>query len=418
MKLSCSIFTLCLYTSQAFSQSYSFVVSPLQTQEETQNNMVSILEYAAQLPKGDNVYILNGQSGQKLANFKSQGAKRHRAFKAKNGEELAKLKSFAKAAQLPAGRITGSLHIPRIINALAQRPNKTGQHVIIQGSPLFDEPSEFAVSMAAGLVPSDGHLNVNRLQSPLGLKGQENWLKGMQIHWSFAPTTTFQNEAHTYAVHRFWTLYFEGMGAKLVTFGNDTSSILERVQRGAKALSHPFKRSPSTKQTMMRLQAPEAPDVPQQPNNIPATTNQSTSGINAIGLRWQCECDVDLWVVTHKDAKPLYYGNNQSDIGQLIKDLRKAPEMSGGFETIQFKKSVNVAQLKIALNFYGGVAPVGGVQGEIRLTTQGRIITAPFHIKAQTGNKGKDVTRALRTGKITSPHTLLIDPAALIKSWG
>ncbi len=416
MKCSTLVFILSLYASQAFSQTYSFVVSPLQTQEDAQNHIQAIMSHTSRLPKGDKAYILDGQSGQVLAQLTSHGARRTRAFLAKNRVGLVQLKAFAKAAHLPAGRIAGSLHLPRLVMALAQLPSKERLHVVLQGAPLFDEPSELAVSMAGGLIPSDGHLNVNRLQSPYGLKGQENWLTAIQVHWSFARATAFQNEAHSYAVHRFWTLYFEGMGAKLVSFGSDIPTILDRAKREATALPHSFKRSPSTKQTMMRLQALEAPVEPGLIDNSStvAEFNSAHSKIRSIGLRWQCECDIDLWVLHSEGTKPLYYGHDQNAIGQLIKDIRHAPQSSGGFETIRFTRPVNVGQLKIALNYYAGAAPADGVHGEIRITTQERLITKPFHIKAKTGNKGKGVASALRKGQSTSLHTLLIDPLVII----
>jgi hypothetical protein len=414
MKLTTILFSLALFAFDANSQTYSFVISPVQSAADAKTQVQTILQKAANLPAGENIIIMDGRSGESIAQLQSHGPKRVRAFKRKNGENISKLLTFAKAARLMPGRIKRSLHIPRIVPELAQLSNDNQMHVILLGAPLFDEPQESGTSMAGGLIPSDEHLNASRAANPFGLKGQENWLKGIRIHWQFPRHNAFMNKAHTYAIHRFWTLYIEGMGGALVSFGGELETLLKRASKDAKALPYSFERSPTQKKTMMRIEPSNGPTIHNQPVSQATTSLELKRVANvAIGIRWDCACDVDLWAKAHKDALPLYYGRNQTVEGQHIKDIRNAPQSTGGFESVVFKQVIDLQQLRLVANLYKGSAPQG-VTGEVRITVNNRTYAANFHIQATQGNKGQDVNSALSKGRTVNQHSVMLNPLFIV----
>ena len=374
------ILLLCVfYADLTWAQSHIFVLSPVQDKANLQTQISQILKQSSRLPEGENITLLAGDDGAVVAQMQSFGAKRARRFSKFTPAIKRGLKDFIARAALPDGRLAGSLHVSRLNNA-------KNAHIYLVGSPLFDAPSEAAFSMASGLVPSDGHLNATPLGSVFGLKGRENWLQNARIYWAFPTAKTFTHEAHAYAVERFWTLYFEKLGAQLMGFGGAINSHMNHAKSNGRALPHGFEAAENDKLSMMRLHITRIENAPESRNsNAPYIVSNLE-----IGARWDCACDVDLWAQTARNQTPLYYGHADSPQGQHLKDIQSAPQGSGGFESIRFHQPVNLQTLRVVVNFYGGHAP-NGVRGTLRILHDGRLQTLPFHITASAGNGGAGV---------------------------
>lgn len=423
MKILFSILLYAAVSTAAFAKEIVIGLSPYQAPEILQQQVKQSLKYATTLKGGDTVSVIDAYHIKPLAKFTVPEGKAYRSPKARikaNKKAVAVLMQFAKKPPQsdPAPSVTGALRMPQFLRHVTQ--NFSGDKkvdVLVFGSPLYDDPADSQFSMVGALVPNDGHLQVSRNQSVYGIKGYDQALKNIRVHWAYGDKAIFPSDQHSFMIERFWQLFVAEQGGDFITFAPFTKTAFERVKKSSSALSNPHNLEKTERLEMIRLKAIE---VEQSIHERPLSTlKPSAQQVRAaqnieIGITWDCaRCDIDLYVRPLPSSAVLYYGHTRSDVGVYFKDYTKAPISSGGFETIELSVPVDLRSLVIATNFYGGES-AQGVTGEIRLALEGQTYGLPFTLQATKGNGGAQVREAIAQGKSLSKHTILIDPLAII----
>ncbi len=315
-------------------------------------------------------------------------------------------------------------------NVRSSFPGET-MHVLMYGSALHFDAREPKLSMRNAAYPNDGHFNVDGFASPYGVTDRAQVYHGTVFHFCTA-NDRFISPSHRDLVHRVWSLYIAKQGGVLATFSSDSGLCADRFLSGSKP-ARTFTADPNPKPPAMiqleqqRVEATAAlPPVvanteqPQQrleftqagrflgediPINERAALN--TVGRIKVGVRWDCSCDLDLYVRLKGVKKPLYFANLKSAKGRFFKDWRSSPDNEKAHEYVEFFKPVDALDLSLSVNFYSGKAP-RGVNGTVRIWLEGQdgVWELPFHIPAHQGNSGKH--------RSNSKHWITIKPSAVL----
>ena len=102
----------------------------------------------------------------------------------------------------------------------------------------------------------------------------------------------------------------------------------------------------------------------------------------------------------------IFYSNADTSEGRLFKDYTSSPD---GFETVALNGVVDLSQLQLAVNFYGGRNP-GGIAGELRIAIGSQVWAQPFQIPATSGNGGQGAEQALVQMKLPNDAWVLFEP--------
>jgi hypothetical protein len=116
------------------------------------------------------------------------------------------------------------------------------------------------------------------------------------------------------------------------------------------------------------------------------------SGNLAIGIKWNCQCDLDLYSALDPDDTPLSYKHPSSDYGQHLKDYLSPPPDSGTkeYETVEFDQPIsNIRDVIVRVNFYSGHVRQGP-EFEIRVMFNGVLYFKKYAIASTSGNQGGD----------------------------
>ncbi|MGH1406666.1 MAG: hypothetical protein ACRBBJ_08940 [Rhodomicrobiaceae bacterium] len=316
---------------------------------------------------------------------------------------------------------------------LSLYPNETFR-VIYYGGMLEHDDKALATSMLKGHYPGDGHLTVDGYLSPYGVADRPKAYTRTSVHICNSDDRFF-NKVHYKAVHRFWGLSLKAQGGHLGTFTDDAGLCLERFKKNSKAVLE-FTRDPSqTKPEMLAVK--QSPPSLKVQNNTPDKNSASTSakempqaalsraqggrflgtdipvntqpaavlkGIAKIGIRWEKQIDLDLYVSPYRGAKTLSFRNKSSPEGRFDKDWRGAQEDKHAYEFIEFTKQLTLRDMQIAVNFYSGKIR-HGARGVLRIWVEGHgIWEKSFIVPANQGNGGDKSTR----------HWIKIDPADVL----
>jgi hypothetical protein len=306
-------------------------------------------------------------------------------------------------------------------------------HVLMFGSALHADAREPKFSMRNAAYPNDGHFNVDGFASPYGVTDRAQVYRGTVFHFCNA-NDRFVSSSHRDLVHRVWSLYITKQGGVLATFSSDSGLCIGRFLSSSKP-ARTFTANPNPKppamiqleQKQVETAAPIAPAVeeatteqPQQRleftqagrflgGDIPVNERSAlnTVGRIKVGVRWDCTCDLDLYVRLKDMKKPLYFANLKSAKGRFFKDWRSSPDNEKAHEYVEFFKPVDALDLSLTVNFYSGKAP-RGVNGTVRIWLEGQdgVWELPFHIPAHQGNSGKH--------KSNSKHWVTIKPSAVL----
>ncbi len=378
-----------------------------------------IVKFVSHLKANDSVWLIDGYSLDTISRVNIPDDPAYNSPKARiavNRQAIGQLVKFAKndmaamaeTMQLPAGAI----RLPQLLRSIANNKSSSDIEVMLFGSPHYIDRVDADFSMVEQF-PSDGHILNQRTQTPYGLADNKKLLSGMRVHWFYGQKSNFINDRHSAAVERFWTLYTEYTGGKLVSFSGDLLTLLSRASNNAIAPTHSFRLNPKDdKMEMVRLPVDVmTKSIHQRPVSTQPITPETLAHAHnvEVGITWQCkDCDLDLYASPYPNAPILYFGKTETPQGIYYKDYMHAPSGSKGFETISFKKPLDLRVLKLVVNFYrGNVAK--GVKGEIRLSIDGTTYSKPFHIQANTGNKGKGVQALLNDGE-GNLQSILFEP--------
>ncbi|NKX63298.1 hypothetical protein HEP89_04240 [Labrenzia sp. 5N] len=307
-------------------------------------------------------------------------------------------------------------------------------HMIVFGSAVQHDPRQQGFSMRGAVYPNDGHFTVDGFTSPYGVADRANHYRDVKLHFCFADNNlqSLEYEEH---VERAWSLYIAGLGGTLATFTRDTKTCIQRFldksdpQR--EFLLNPEEKEPVMIRLLEAKHSRKDDDHPRataaQPQkrlaanqggrflgaDIPvnAASALNTRGRLKVGVRWDCACDLDLYVRHKSEEKPLYYANKRSKLGSFFKDWTSSTKDALSYEFIEFNQPVDARELEIRVNFHSGKVP-GGPKGAVRIWLEGQdgVWEQDFHMRAERGNRGNSSTR--------SGHWITIDPLAVLNRQG
>lgn len=423
-----SLLQICLgFAPTSLAQNMVVALSPYQ--QNAVANTKLLLKQLTRLETGSKVVLLDGYRLSKLGEFKlPKNQLSPKALLKYNGKTVAALLHFAK--QMPKQdqvQLINAVRLPQLLRFIAENYQPSPAKglstsvdkfldVVVLGSPLYSDPNEPAVSMANAYIPSDGHIQASLALTPYGTAGRTNSLKAVRVHIGFDQTTPIINDQHRFFLQRFWTLFIENQGGKLISFISDQATLFERVLNKAEPLPHDFKLEPSSKLEMIRIrqQAPVNPIYQRELSSIPldARTLKQADAVE-IGISWDCAtCDLDLYAQALPNAEPIYFGHSETPTGNHWKDFTSSPSLLNGYETISFHVPLDLSQLKLAVNWYEGQAPEG-VKGRLRVSVAGFTFEQPFIIQASSGNRAAGVKEALISGRAEQAQTVLFDAVSI-----
>lgn len=423
-KLFCVAVVLYLAVLQnAYGRNLIIAVSPYLNSLEAKQENIALLQQLTQLQPGDKAIVLDGYNLTHIGDFAIPDNPAYKSAKARlsvNREAVGALMRFAQNSVVPATEghpsVSGAVRLPQLLSHIARNYTQGEKlNVIVLGSPFYDDPREPAFSMADGRFPSDGHLFASQSKTPFGNPHYPQLLANLHVHFGYGSEAIMQSDQHRFHVQRFWALYIEQHGGKLVSFVADLPTLFRRVNQNAAPLPHEHVPLRSDKLEMIRLRPQEIKQsIHDRPLSKSAVSQSQIRMANnvEIGISWKCACDLDLYARATPDAQMLYYWQTSSEFGQYWKDYREAPDKTNGFETISFNVPLDLRTLLIAINFYEGDAPQG-VSGEIRLSVDGQVYASAFEIKATRGNQGKDIAATVKSARSTA-HSILINPLHVV----
>lgn len=287
-----------------------------------------------------------------------------------------------------------ALHLPQFCDFLTENlpPAETPASLLLIGSPLYQDEKEPEFSMVDGYFPSDGHLQASRDKSIYGLAADAGHQRALVVHWVYF-RDPWVSDLYKEKVTRFWTLYLQGRGDRLVSISGDLPSGMQgfrQLPAALPALAHHWSLdSDTTKIEMLRIgREVDLADWIQRDSILesPSRAPSVMFGPLKIGIRWKDNIDLDLYAAPRPGAETLFFQHPRSPDGYYYKDHRSSPGKE--YEFIEFEKPVDIREVQAYVNFYKGSSP-SGPHGEVRIEFDGRIYSAPFSIEASQGNRGR-----------------------------
>jgi len=426
IRLLISVLLLSFAANMAAAKETVIALSPYNTSAAIKKQAADILNFAAAQDAGDRVVVLDGYHVNPIATITIPSDLKYKSPKSRmnaNRSAIVALFGFSESAVRASGShhptVTGAVKLPQLLRFVAQNYNAQALDVLVLGSALYDDPNQSAFSMAKGYYPSDGHINASRSSSPFGTKDVNGLLKGLRVHIGFN-NATLDNDRLNFAIHRFWTLYIERQGGKLVSFSSSTKTVFDRVKNKAVAPAHSHKLSANNKLEMIELRPVELTQQSIFKRTLSAVPLDQKRINRAekleLGIAWDCvECDLDIYSQPFPNAPILSYKNKQSPQGRYWKDFVRSPNTVKGFETIAYHVPLDLSAVAVVVNFYNGRVSKR-ITGEIRVSVNGQTYASDFTINSLKGNSGKDVTAALEARTSSHPQTVIIDVLKLVKS--
>lgn len=302
------------------------------------------------------------------------------------------------------------LSIPAFVEyaALNRRSNKP-RHILLIGDALNRNPRHPELEFTDGFFPSDGHINASGHQSPFSTANKNGFLAGTKVHILHTGSSEeWLNSYHRERIVRFMQLYTQSMGGSLPTFTSDPATAINRLgARDTLPLQRVDFDETLNKVTMLRV--PSQFDVKMQDDPLwtlspTATPPQTRKGLVKLGIRWDCTaCDIDVYAKASSHAPWLFFGHARSEEGRFLKDWQQSPDTTNGLEIVEFTREVDLAEIRVLINFYSGQSRPGP-SGVLRVFFGGKVYEATFTIAAHDGNKGRGGRNAA-----TSPHWVVVD---------
>ena len=423
------VFSL-FFLNAAGTHSHDLIIglSPYMDKTAAKEQIKKVIGYLLEeVEPGNSARIYDAYQGFSLGTFAVPDKPAYRHQKAKlifNKKVVKALLQFADNAVKPGGEnmpsITGAISLPQFLRFLGENLSlKEETDVLILGSPLYDRPGEQEFSMAKGHVPSDGHLQVSLGKSPFGMTGDYTLLQNFRVHLAYIQEYRNQPNHHMFFVKRFWSLFLEQQGGRLLTFTGDLPTLFQRVSEKTQAPRHDYVLKQSSKLEMILYRPKEIKkrvsiyDRPLSRTPIPLAAVRNARDVE-VSITWDCKiCDLDLYARPSLQAETLFFRHPESQDGRYIKDFRDSPRLSNSFETIIFHKPIDLRELVLAVNFYAGKVP-DRVNGEFRISVSNKTFAHKFQIKARGGNIGACIKNTLKNRRAAGPHCLIIDPLKVI----
>jgi len=407
-----------LLAMPAAARDMIFGLSPHQDRADLQAQVERALLHAAEhLQVGEIALFFDAAQNRLLGQFtvpQGKAAGNTRARLQANSTLIAALKPFVEGAEPVLGRI-GQINLPGFLRLLRRAYAMGDAAIIVIGTPVHDDPRAPSVSFRGARVPNDGHIAATAGQSPYGTAGLPGSLEGMDLFFGIIGEDTAVSTAHAYHLERFWTVSAEAHGAHMGYFGADLGTLFRLAQGDAPDRSHAEPLVPTNKLEMLQFAADTGAvtlyEAHPQEAPAPQPLWQAAQPVS-IGITWAPGVDLDLYVRPTPTADVIYYGRDNTEHGRLFKDFTISP--GTGFETVTLSQAVDLSQLEIAVNYYGGAVSPNGVTGELRIAIGDQVWVMPFHIPATSGNKGAGADAAVVERRVPNTAWELIDPMRVI----
>lgn len=372
------------------------------------------------LNPGEEARIFDASKGHIIATFKVPNKKSYANPRAKlqaNREAIGKIKRFIGLARAIPGKEAG-INLPAFLHAVRQNyPTKGGADLIILGSPVFDESKSPSLSMRNGRVPNDGHVGAHQSRSLFGTKGLTGSLKGYDVYFGDPSGQWSVSTQHSYQMERFISLLIEGHGGSLAYFDDDLKTLFSRAGQDQPDRKHSETLTETDKLEMIQF-APDTAQVadlyskPLEVEPAPETIWRNAGNIS-IGITWEAlDADLDLYVRPTPSAQVIFFGNASTSEGRLFKDFLASPRT--GFETVALNSQIDLSQLRLAVNFYGGSSGIGQVKGELRLAIGNKVWAQPFNINRANGNGGAGQEAVIIDNRAPNNAWLVFDPLTIL----
>ena len=328
------------------------------------------------LNPNDNLYVFDAQKIKTIAEFKlgdKEEYKNPNVKRRKFAKTLLQLRQYIESLpEVPSSELTHSLvNIPRFLEHLSTnkldilKSDNKKVSILLIGNALFQDKKEVGFNMQEGWFPADGHIKTDLKGSLFGTKDRQTYLKGVSFnHLVTNKDDEWQTDLYQQRIRRFWNLYIQAQGGKYTTFTADIDTAFERFAMPDLDPVESFEFDhTANKVEMLRANrvvvqgngGSEADDFMNDNVTISTQPPSKTKGIIKIGIRWYCQdCDIDLYAKTNPAPEFLFYSNNQTNEGRYIKDFTSSPETLNGLEQVEFTREVEVTDLNVLINFYGG----------------------------------------------------------------
>ena len=380
------------------------VMSPHHSKEEITAHINLLRSWLLRLPQGDSIIVLDGWNGHRLAHLMRPKDKKYQAPKTVvlyNRQAFSKLVQFAKSRSLPK-RTLGTLHIPKLMRDVSLHYPAV-EEIILIGSASFDLPSVSEHFVEGTTYPTDDNLTHSSHEKPYGIRDVPQRLSGKRFHWLLPHS--IEPYKYALAVKRFYHMYLDGQRGKLVSFSADADLVSERLFNKAAAMKVRYEMNATSSPVSMNSLFTRTPSV----NAVVSSDQHQTV---RLGIIWQKNVDLDIYGLLKGEIIPVYFKHQHSPYAKHHKDIRRGHDRQATYEIITYQKPINVCELRIGINHYGGNASQG-VSGTLRIEIGDALIAKPFSFSAHRGNHGRDIMAVLKNGTATlhSQRFLLRDVA-------
>ncbi len=428
MKQYLTIFTcaILLFSNVAQARDYVIALSPMQSREALHQQSAATLQFLLQQVKpGETALLVDGLHLRTIAQFAVKNNKVYDHPKAKlqlNKEAIAALRRFAEQpVDIAQHGIAGVMQVPQLLQFLGANYGAfTDTDIILLASPIYVDARDPNWGMINNQYPGDGHFNAAPQDSPFSLQGRGNLLTNTRIHWAYPDDSWISSEGYRINVTRTWAVLAEGYGAQFSTFTGDQSTLWRRAAEGAKAApsGHQLQNTKKieTIQLVDKVQNAQHVSIYERElSNVPPSNQVLHQAQNVeIGISWNCErCDLDLHVRPHHGAEVLYFNHRETNEGYYHKDFRHSPKTDNGFETVTLTSAVDLRDVLIAINWFGGKSSEG-VKGEIRLAISDQTYALPFTFPGKSGSGGFGKHKTIETNQPANDNWLIIKPQKIV----
>ena len=335
-----------------------------------------------------------------------------------NREVVGKIGAFVRSAKAVPGN-PGRINFPELLRTVRETAPaaEDGADLIVLGHPLHLPASVPSQSMLGGRVPSDGHVAATPGQSLYAASGLSGSLAGYDVYFGLLGDNWSVSPPYAHHVTRFWTISVEAHGGSMAYIGGDLETVFDLAGRDAPDRPHdePLRGDEKLEMLTFAADAGQIPDIYRRPLEVepaPEPIWKTASGVT-IGITWDVDrADLDLYVRPNPQAPVIFFQQTNTPEGRLFKDFTLSP--GNGFETVALKPPVDLSQMRLAVNYYGGTASRSGVSGEVRIAIGDQVWAMPIHVPASKGNKGAGAARVLRDHETPNDAWILIDPLQVI----
>lgn len=299
---------------------------------------------------------------------------------ANNKHEIARFNQHFQELRRVDYQGVADLNVPRLVDFLGQEFHEFGDYpnrvMVLYGSAIY-------VDRNKGNSLENAYPTVGTLRAPLSpfsTRDKASYLGNVVTH--FVHNEDFANDIHRRGLMNWWSAYFRSMASPLLTFSPDTR-VSERVLRTDLPVIPAYVDDMTP--GFISVDTTEVGDLfgPIKPGR--SASSPVERGPLMLGLKFDRNLDLDLWVNLRGKPERLSFSNPRTDFGFLRK------RFDTGWEEVLFTDEVNIRDVELWVSFYAGSAPPGGAKADLRVNWAGQLFSSPvtFPPTARTGNKGK-----------------------------